>query len=496
MSHSASQRRRASEASSKRGMLSGIFSADARLIVLAAFLLLVFLTGGSSRADMPSLAVLRPVSILVLGYALLTLSREHLLTNRAVALIAAAAMAMALLHLLPLPPEIWRALPGREGIAAIDSALGFTDAWRPLTLDPQATRNALMALVVPCAVFALAIQLTERGRETMLTVVLALGALTAVWAVLQLMGSPRGPLYLYSLTNYGAPVGLFANRNHQAVFLASLIPLVFCWALRAEGAWSDMRSARGRRGGIAIACTLLFVPLVLIGGSRAGLLALLLSICATAAIAMAISGGERRNGKASRNRGSRKRSRHGPARRSAIARFAPALAAVVVVAGLGLLTIGMGRDRAFERLVGSDPIDDLRGDILPVVWDIAIAHFPWGTGLGSFDDVFRSFEPDALLTPSYINHAHNDFVEIFMTGGLPGLAILFAALAVLAARAWAVLRRGRQGIREDALPAGALIALILLLIASLVDYPLRTPALAGYAVLLALWAGRTRSAID
>ncbi|AKM08250.1 O-antigen ligase family protein [Pelagerythrobacter marensis] len=496
MNASTSQRKRVPKARGSRSTLSRIFSTNARLIVLAAFLLLAFLTGGSSRADMSSLAILRPVSIFVLGYAFLTLSRQHLATNRAIVAIAASAFALAALHLLPLPPEIWRALPGREGVAAIDSTLGFGDAWRPLTLDPQASRNALMALIVPCAALALAIQLTERGRETMLTVVLALGALTALWAMLQLMGSPRGPLYLYSVTNYGSPVGLFANRNHQGVFLASLIPIIFCWALRARGSWRDLRSDRGRRAGVAAACALLFIPLVLIGGSRAGLLALLLSVCATALIAIAASGSEVPDGRGPRERSARAKQRQGRARRSAIARFGPALAGIVIVAGLGLLTIGMERDRAFERLVGSDPIDDLRGEILPVVWEIAVAHFPWGTGIGSFDDVFRSFEPDALLSSSYINHAHNDFAEVFMTAGLPGLAILLAALAVLVARAWALLRNGREGIRQDALPAGALVALIILLIASLVDYPLRTPALAGYAVLLALWTGQAKPSPD
>src|SRR5690606_18500735 len=116
------------------------------------------------------------------------------------------------------------------------------------------------------------------------TLVLGLGALTAIWGLLQLMGSYRGPLYLYSMTNYGSPVGLFASRNHQTVFLASLIPLLYCWVHLAQGTWKDLGTSKGRRSGIAATGILLLIPLVLVAGSRAGLLTLVLSMCVTAAV--------------------------------------------------------------------------------------------------------------------------------------------------------------------------------------------------------------------
>lgn len=440
-------------------------------------MLVVFLTGGSARADMSALIILRPISVLVLGYGLLTLSREHLRAYRPLAIVAIAAVALAVLHLLPLPPALWQALPGRETIAEIDDLLGLEGLWRPLTMDPQATRNALMALITPCAVLAVAMQLDRKGRETMLTFVLGLGALTAIWALMQLMGSSRGPLYLYDVTNYGAPVGLFANRNHQAVFLASLIPLGYCWTQLAHGSWKDLRSSKGRRGGMAIAGALLVVPLILIAGSRAGLLALVLAICAT--IAMVALAPRRGRGRS---------------RRPALARFAPAAASIAVVAGLVVVTVGLGRDRAFERLIGSDPIANARVDLFPMTWDIVARNFPWGTGLGSFDDVYRMYEPDALLMPSYVNHAHNDFLEIAMTGGLVGVAILVCALGAFFVRAWTIARAGRSEILKSVLPIAALIAFTVLLVASLVDYPLRTPAMASYAVLLAIWAWKPSDA--
>lgn len=455
-----------------------LVSSRTRLIVLCAFLLIVFLTGGSSRADMPSLVLLRPVSLLVLGYGLLTLSRKHVRRYWPLVAIAAAAVVLTVLHLVPLPPGLWHALPGRESIVEIDRLLGLQDLWRPLTLDPQATRNALLALVTPCAVLVLGIQLDAREREVLLTFLLGIGALTIIWGLLQLVGSPRGPLYLYSATSYGSPVGLFANRNHQGVFLASLIPLLYCWTQLAQGSWKDLGTSKGRRSSMAVAGMLLLVPLVLINGSRAGLLTLVLSICATVPVIVLVSSAMKKR------RGQRS---------SALARVAPVATGIVVVAGLALVTIGLGRDRAFERLIGADALAGLRADLLPATWKIAAENFPWGTGVGSFDDVYRMYEPDALLMPEYVNHAHNDFLELFMTGGLAAALIMAFATVVFAVRVWSIVRGGFAEIRANIWPAAALIALTVLFIASLIDYPLRAPAIASYAVLLAIWASNSRN---
>jgi len=459
-----------------------VWSSQTRTAVLGAFLMAVFLTGGSSRADMQSLALLRPISLLVLGYGMLTLSRDHVRKYRPLVVIALAAAALTMLHLLPLPPEIWHRFPGRETIARIDGLLDLHDSWRPLTLDSQATRNALMALVAPCAVLVLGIQLGAREHEALLGFVLGLGALTAVWGLLQLLGGSRGPFYLYSLTNHGFPVGLFANRNHQGVFLASLFPLMYCWTHLAPGSWRDLGSNKGRRSAMVVAGALLLVPLILITGSRAGLLALVLSICATATMMAIVSAADRRQ------------RRRRPS--STLARMAPPVIGISVVAVLALATISLGRDRAFGRLIGSDPIANMRVDLAPITWRIAGENFPWGTGMGTFDDVYRVYEPNTLLMPEYVNHAHNDFLEVFMTGGMGGALIITFAIAIFAARAWAIARGGRAAASGNVWPAAALIALGILFIASLIDYPLRVPAMASYAVLLAIWASKGSSVAD
>src|SRR3546814_13881846 len=51
-----------------------------------------------------------------------------------------------------------------------------------------------------------------------------------------------------------------------------------------------------------------------------------------------------------------------------------------------------------------------------------------GSGFGSFAGAYKMFEPDNLLQEADFNHAHNDWAEVIITGGLPFALILAAAI--------------------------------------------------------------------
>ena len=107
--------------------------------LLAAFIVVLFLTGGSARDDVMSLLVLRPLAVLALGAGLLTLSGAQLSANRIVFCLFFALVGLIGLHAVPLPPAIWQSIPGRELVAEIDRAAGLTGIWRPLSLEPYGT---------------------------------------------------------------------------------------------------------------------------------------------------------------------------------------------------------------------------------------------------------------------------------------------------------------------------------------------------------------------
>jgi O-antigen ligase len=123
---------------------------------------------------------------------------------------------------------------------------------------------------------------------------------------------------------------------------------------------------------------------------------------------------------------------------------------------------------------------------------IGNAFAPWGGGFGTFDPLFRMREPFDNLSPTYINHAHNDLLEIYIEGGIVALVLVLAFVAWVTLRSVLAWRPTPESVTEEHLVARCGSVLVLMaLVASLADYPLRTPAheaVAAVAVaMLAAW---------
>jgi O-antigen ligase len=429
-------------------------------LMLGALLAGTFLLGGSARGDVAQLVVLRPLAALALAIGVWTLRADDLRRRRFLFAMAAAIIALPALQLVPLPPRLWMQLPGRDLIAAIDAAAGMGGIWRPLTMTPAETRNALFALLVPAAVLVLGSQLAARELRAMVPVVLALGVVSGVVALMQALGGPGIALYAYPVTNEGSAVGLFANRNHQALLLAMLLPMLGALAALTPKQWPVLRLGLFGAG-------LIVLPLILITGSRMGLIAGAIALLAVPLVGGLPPAGTGRGAGATR-----------------IAVLAGAVVAIVVVG----LTVWLDRAVAVQRLTGQDPTADLRTQIWPTLLPLSAAQFPFGSGMGSFERLYQVREPDSLLSPVYMNHAHDDWLELLLNAGLPGALLLAIAVAAFARRAWRTLQ----------LPAGSparvygLLGLALIALAaqgSVTDYPLRTPIHAAILALAALWAG-------
>jgi O-antigen ligase len=88
-------------------------------------------------------------------------------------------------------------------------------------------------------------------------------------------------------------------------------------------------------------------------------------------------------------------------------------------------------------------------------------------------------KPTDLFAVTFANHAHNDLLELAMETGAPGLALLGFFLFWLVSRLRASWTdRSRFAHPDTPLIDAAGLIVVLLLIHELVDYPLRTSALA------------------
>jgi len=421
--------------------------------VFVAFVLLVGLSGGSSRPDIAGLMLLRPAAVLFLVYALSVATAEELRSARMPILIVVALMLLCIVQLIPLPSEIWTALPGRAAVAEASSQIGMAGLARPVSLDPSRTWNTFFALFVPLAAICLVAIQAPSYRGRILPCLIFLGLLSAAIGYLQLVGS--GSLQLYEVSHKNAPIGLFANKNHQSVLIVWLM-LAVCWV--ASNSHSRTRTGNALFAS-SVAALLLLLPLLLLSRSRAGLLISFPGLLICFWLLM----------RSSNVNMILERSK---------------VAARLVVTGIGLVLflplsflvgalLFSGRDTAVSRFFERDAGEDLRWIYLENFLRMAQDFLPIGSGFGSFQSVFNMYEPTDMLTDSYMNQAHNDPVQLLIEGGIPGVAILAAGLCWFGWAVWRLWRSRQPRSRSAAVFFAGSLALWLM--ASVVDYPLRTP---------------------
>ena len=437
--------------------------------IMLALLTTGFLTVGGARDDLVSLFLWRPLSVLLLSLAISLCWRDAWTNGRGLLIFASAVVLLIILHLIPLPPAIWTSLPGRDIIAAIYRDGGMALPWQPLSVAQARTWNALFSLSAPLAMVIVVLTLDEHWQRRLLLAIIILGFFSGILGVMQAVGPPNGPLYFYRITNNGVSVGLFANRNHQAAFLATMYPLIAAYLSFFKGKPDQLFFQRA----IALAGGLLLVPLILMTGSRAGLfLAVFGLLLAWWVYRPPVA--EVRT--ANRLMDYRKR----------LITFSLAIVFLAVV------VVVVVRSPALERLVATDPAGELRLRAIPILWDAVQRFFPFGSGHGTFVEVYQLYEPDRFITSSYFNHAHNDFIELAVTAGVPGLALLlwagilglYSLLSLIRNRSTA---RGERGFTAQVYGRAGFSIIAMLALYSAADYPLRVPSIMLLMAVAASW---------
>lgn len=438
--------------------------------LLSAFLVFVFFTGGSSRADVQSLAMLGPMSVLVCGVALITLPLEVLLERKWFLAVFFLIFISVVFYTINFPQGFRQQIIVAELPRQIDMTSQMGSPWRSLTVSPSSAWTSMLSLFTPLAVVLLAIQLSRKDIYRLVYVVAMIGALSGFLGVLQAAGGEGSAFYLYDITNDGSAVGLFANRNHAAIFLACIVPILAFYASAAGGSATDLTRRRYLAGAVLVT----ILPLILVTGSRSGLLVFLVGTIGTAFLFK-----------------TRSTERGAPMPRATVPKGAYLVGALLIT--VGCLTYFFARAAALDRLFYETQNTESRQQFWAISSNLFWQYLPWGSGAGSFADVYRVIEPLQLLDNTYLNRAHNDWIETAVTFGGVGIAGLLAAVVLFAKRNWTLWRTMDGQRRSVALSRLGGIIILLIAVASLADYPLRTPAMMGLFALSCIWlteAGR------
>lgn len=420
--------------------------------VAPAYLLACLLAGGSIQGVGLVLAI-QLAGIALLAWALLDGSPWRWRPQgKALPWIAGLLAIVALLQLIPLPPAIWASLPGRAEIAEGYRLLGQPLPWRPISLAPDKSIAVLLTFIPPLAMAALVAK-ARAWSANGLVIALVAATLVAIGLGFAQVTS-GGRYYLYPFVAMGTPAGQFANPNHAAALLLAAIPFAVA---AAAVRWSAAKQATDKWFPLSLAG--LFLALLALAIALNGSLAIVLLAVPTAAASVFL---------------------FLPAGRVRLARIG-LLLAVLLLVGVAALSAGARYGLGDSGRVSMESRQQIWSHTSQAIGD----QWATGSGLGTFAEVYRLYEDPAKVDRYYVNHAHNDYLELFLELGIPGMLIIALFLVWWARCALAVWRSPDA----DAFARAATIASAAMLLHSVVDFPLRTAALAAlFGTLIALMA--------
>ena len=423
--------------------------------VAPAYLLACLILGGSAQGIWQN-TLLQLAGLGIIAWAAATGDDQLPKSAQALMLILIAAFVVVVLQLIPLPASLW-AHGLRMRIAEGYSLLGRPVPSLPLSLTPYASLSTLLAIIPPLAMFCAILRLGA-FRASWLAAALLAGAVAGITlGALQVVApGAASPWYLYHETNRGVAVGFFANANHMADLLVCGLP--FIAALAAGGRSRNIQRYSALLIILAGAALLLVVGIAL-NGSLAGYT---LAVPAIAASILIVA----------------------PAQRSVRVPVAIIAGLALVAAVAAMASTSIGSSRIGQEASGSV---ESRQEILKTTGRAIRDTMPFGSGLGSFVKVYPLYESADHVTPEYVVHAHNDYAELALELGLAGVLLIGVFLAWWMAAARAGWRTGGGGPYARA----ASIASAVILVHSVVDFPLRTAAIsATFAMCLALLINR------
>jgi O-antigen ligase len=287
-----------------------------------------------------------------------------------------------------------------------------------VSVDPHRTLEAALGWTVNCAAFSIALAVTgdSLDRRRFLTAQLLFALGLSVVAVIGLFAVSR--------------LGPFVYKNQFAAYVESVLGLAIAAAIRD----------RRRSFAWLLVAGALFASVVA-AGSRAGSILCLTELVVLPAIAFA------------------RRWISGPS--------------LIRVAALAVLTGGAfiavaGWETTWRRLQEPNPYS-LRADLLRSSVDMARDRPLAGFGLGTWSTAYPAYA--RFDDGSFVNQAHNDWVQWAAEGGLPFLVLMAAIVAFLA---------------RPALDSLWGLGLMAVFVHAWVDYPFeQRPALAAFLFAMA-----------
>ncbi|RWC32704.1 O-antigen ligase [Mesorhizobium sp.] len=385
--------------------------------LLGSVLFLSVLIGGGTASGLYTETLIEITAIVSAAVVLSKPSRQRI--PRSVLWLLALALALFCFQIMPLPAALLSGLRP-EMLLAGPWLIGETGP-RFVSVGVGRTIECLLYFAAAAAFFLSVIRLRADQVSGLLPFFFMGVICNGLAAAIQY--SLSDTVAIEGLLPFTINAGLFANQNHFSALLFVSTPFVVYYGL-----------FRGHLLSGSLGLMLLLV-LLLAAGSRAGIL---IGLAITIISVVFLSA------------------------RSRLGRYG--ITAVFI--GLSVYTMG-----AWTK-IDAEVIDPAFGRAEFARTTIAGIEENWaiGVGFGSFQKVYQIYERGEMIFKPYVNHAHNDYLELTLEGGV-AVAFLVTVYLIL-------LFASSVGTRRDPVQKAAFLSVSFLLVHSLVDYPLRTAALA------------------
>ncbi|MBC7910964.1 MAG: O-antigen ligase family protein [Pyrinomonadaceae bacterium] len=332
-------------------------------------------------------------------------------------------------------------------------ALSFAPL-KTLSLDPYATRFALVWLVALCFYFSAALVFINDARRMRVVArtIIIFGFFLAIFGMVQKFISPT-KIYWIREPSQAVPFGPFINSHHFAAYMemALALPLGLLFSGAVE---------RERRPLYVFAALVMGVALIMTGSRGA-----MVSLAAEIIFLLLISA-----------RASDVKREDETDRKSFLRVAATRLGlAFLLVSALFLGALFFGGEGSLNRLLGTVSAEDPtmgRTHFWRTTVEIVRAYPLIGVGLGAYGVAYTRYD---TWNGSYrVEQAHNDYLQVLACTGLAG-----AALGL-----WFVITLFRRGIKQcrtrdplrRGIATGALAGCFAVLVHSFFDFPLQTTA--------------------
>ncbi len=315
---------------------------------------------------------------------------------------------LAILVIQFIPVGLNQKLPSLDGV---------TPNWQFLTATPYNGLDAATTTLTMLGVGLYVSTLADFNQMRLVRYIVLGFFINVLVSVIQL--SFPADVEIEGVLAYTINSGMFANENHFSTLIFTMIPLL---------AWRYIDVSKNYL--MYFLLTALTLALLFAVGSRAGMA--LSSILAL--VCLGWFGTKNTSPK--------------------FKIFGLAIVVAVIVIGYFNLDVYA----AFQK--------DLRGEFAWNTWLIFKQHWLLGTGLGSFVLIYPIYDPSQNIIETYVNHAHNDYIELMLEIGIVAVPAIALYIGLIISNMF------RSGLAQ-----AAGISIVAILVHSSVEYPLRTTAI-------------------